>query len=858
MSEQYEPTRVGYKFARLRQMQLAGLPVPKFMCVPVDAFDRMMESHLPGTQDPHEWCAQARVRLLEAAIPADVAEDVASVLSTEFGDEPLFAVRACVVPSEDGTGEDSADDPFAGLSDSFLYVTRDQVADRVAACWASAFTERAVLYRLRLGHDPRRARVAVGIQVMALGTRSFVAFTRDPRDDSRQTVIAAAHGIGTGVVNEEADIDHYFVAGTEIRVEDVRKHRMVGPDGITAVPGHLVDHPVLSLQEIRKIAGMGTQVETLFGSPQDIEGTITADGSIFLVQARPVMRTRERAAPIYWTNHNITESFPGVSSALTYSQAQEFYRRSFGDLYRRLGVPKRRFESRSHYLEQMVGFLDGRVYYRVEAWHALHGLLPIFELIRPGWENTMGITGPARGRPQWTRWQAFRSIPGLMARMMRHSGEIRSFLRWWDDYYEQAGDLSGRAADDLVNFYREMWSLVSVRWGVTLINSIFIRLFADMTNALLRRWAGADRSILPGLLADGRESRSLQAVRAAIGLAEELGTNAEFSSAVSRDRSRQLWDDLEDGRYGARAANAVHDYLRRFCDRSPHDLKLEEATPRQQPWMIFDLIRPYFRAGLTTAENRAGERRAAEEARTRLAARCPQRWRRAVLWVLASGLRKAIRFREDTRFCRSQLYGLSREVMWRLGAQLAESGQLDSADDIIDLTVHEVIGAYDGTLPGSDLRGLAAHRKAERERYQSMPSRHTLIAVEPNMPVAQVLASSTSVRTSPPDGALQGLGSSPGTVRGRARVVLDLSADATQYQGTILIARETDPGWLFLMMVARGLVVERGTLLSHTAITGRLLGIPTVVSVPDATRRIPDGALIEIDGTSGTIQIMED
>jgi phosphoenolpyruvate synthase/pyruvate phosphate dikinase len=106
--------------------------------------------------------------------------------------------------------------------------------------------------------------------------------------------------------------------------------------------------------------------------------------------------------------------------------------------------------------------------------------------------------------------------------------------------------------------------------------------------------------------------------------------------------------------------------------------------------------------------------------------------------------------------------------------------------------------------------------------------------------------------------ALRGLGSSGGIVRGRAKVVLDPRVQPDDCQGRILIARETDPGWLMLMIAASGIVVERGTLLSHTAITGRLLGIPTVVAVRGATTSIPDGALIELDGTAGTVTILNE
>jgi pyruvate,water dikinase len=159
-------------------------------------------------------------------------------------------------------------------------------------------------------------------------------------------------------------------------------------------------------------------------------------------------------------------------------------------------------------------------------------------------------------------------------------------------------------------------------------------------------------------------------------------------------------------------------------------------------------------------------------------------------------------------------------------------------------------------LAGSDLRGLAAHRRAERDRYGTLP--------EP--PARQVTSADTPLAAPRPhcapavstdSGVLRGLPSCAGVVRARARVVLDPRTAPESCRGQVLVARETDPGWLFLMTAAAGLIVERGTLLSHTAITGRLLGVPTVVAVPGATTRIPDGAWVELDGAAGTVRLLE-
>ncbi|WP_433468774.1 PEP/pyruvate-binding domain-containing protein [Spirillospora sp. CA-128828] len=890
---------IGHKFTRLETLRAAGFPVPDFFCLPATEFDGALDElrhALPpaGSVPAADWCASAASALSRAVPEGELAAGLLDAFDELVGGPPpcgavppqetgTVAVRACVVPGADGGGEDSEDDPFAGLSDSFLYVRREGLLEAVARCWASAFKAEAVRYRMLRGVDPAGARVAVGIQRMVPGTRSFVAFTRDPRDGTRCHVIAAAHGIGEGVVQEKADVDHFFVdPGTNgVRAEVVVKRRMVGPPAggettprVVEVPGELRDTPVLTDDEAREIAGLAARVEERFARPQDIEGTITPDGAVHLVQARPLAPTAQDAgARVHWGGHNITESFPGVSGALTYSQARVFYELAFTDLYRRMGVPAPRLRANAHRLARMVGFLEGRVHYRLDDWQELHGRLPVFDLVRAGWEEAMGITGEARASRRRSRVRVAAALPAVAWHAAGHRRAIARFLRWWDGLMAEVHDpaarpLDERSPEELIALYRRVWAEVSVRWGVTLANGIYGLLVMRAGIALLRRWADAGPETLVGLLCGGRENRSLAAARAAIALAERAAAIPDLKAALlaepdgraEEEHLKAVWDDIAAGRHGSHIAAAARAYLRRYGDRAPHDLKLDEPTPRQRPWMLARTIAPLVRCGATVAASRADEARAAADARRRLRAACPGPARRAVLHALLSMMRWLVRAREDTRFARTQLFGLSRAVLWRLGTDLAEAGALDDPMDVLDLTAEEVVGAFDGTLPGADLRGLAAVRRAERGRHRDVPSLPALFSVPAGRPAAAAL---THVRPACAAGGaddgdvLRGLGSSGGTVRGRAKVVLDPGIAPEGCAGRILVARETDPGWLSLMIAASGLVVERGTLLSHTAVTGRLLGVPTAVAVGGAVDRIPDGAWIELDGRAGTVRVLD-
>ena len=103
---------------------------------------------------------------------------------------------------------------------------------------------------------------------------------------------------------------------------------------------------------------------------------------------------------------------------------------------------------------------------------------------------------------------------------------------------------------------------------------------------------------------------------------------------------------------------------------------------------------------------------------------------------------------------------------------------------------------------------------------------------------------------------LEGIGGSPGRVTGRARIVFDTENPDVLEPGDILVAPITDPSWTPLFLAAAGVVVDVGAVMSHSVIVSRDLGIPCVVSVTDATRIIPDGAMIEIDGDVGTVTIL--
>jgi pyruvate,water dikinase len=210
------------------------------------------------------------------------------------------------------------------------------------------------------------------------------------------------------------------------------------------------------------------------------------------------------------------------------------------------------------------------------------------------------------------------------------------------------------------------------------------------------------------------------------------------------------------------------------------------------------------------------------------------------------------------RFARTRIYGILRRMLRSIGRHLSDEGLLDDREDIFYLTLDEVFDFVKGTAVSTDLRGLARLRRQEYDEY-----RNDVAAAPDDRFETTGMAYHRNLfqQQHPPpqsgsNGSLSGIGCCPGVVSGRIQLVRD-PANATGFDGDILVAERTDPGWVTLYPAFRGILIERGSPLSHSAIVAREMGIPTIVSVADLTKRLQTGDRVRMDGQAGVVQIIE-
>ncbi|HEX8743236.1 MAG TPA: PEP/pyruvate-binding domain-containing protein [Thermoleophilaceae bacterium] len=867
--------RIGAKAASLGALQRLGVPVPPFACVTTGVWDeliaRLPEDLVAELERPPQSAerlasagARARESIAGAELPRDDAARLAIAAHAVAGPGGALSVRSSA------QGEDSARHSFAGQFDTYLWVPVEEVVDRVLRCFASAFTDRALLYRRAHGLGLDSARMAVIVQRMVDSVAAGVAFTADPVDTRRDGVLVVAGlGLGEGVVEGTVATDSFRLDRTAETVEHeiaVKSTRVVrDPSGrgtaVEDVDGDEARRPALSDERVREVARLALHVAERRGAPQDVEWALDPGGVVRLLQARPITAAAAGEETIF-DNRNLVESFPGVTSPLTFSLMRKTYEHNLIGLVEDFGIPHAEVERSGHVYENLVGRLSGQMYYNLSNWYRMFLLIPGIERAVPAFERAMGFepSDPsserrlsALERMRWLPAQA-RVAARLLRALVRLGPRVREFHATHARLAAEQRDLALDRMDahELVTRVERINRELFWRMSVAPINDFFTQQLYGALGAMIEAWDLGDPIATRNELLCGETGmESIEPVRSLVSLAERIAADAAARALFESPASPpEVLAELEHEPRLAGIRDTLRLHVERFGHRTLGELKLENDTLRDDPAPIVEILRNLLRAGRTAEGMERHEleirRRAEADVRRRLRGGP----RRVLFRLVLARCRFGLKARESMRLTRGSVVALLRYCYRALGERFVEAGLLERAGDVFMLTVDEVGDAVRGAAVTEDLAALASLRRAEQEAAAGR-------TLPPRIRTRGIALASAAVEDTPADaggGSLTGIGCAPGRVRARAMVIEEPRADL-RIDGEILVARTTDPGWVFLMVPAGGLVSEQGNVLSHTAIVGRELGIPTVVGVRDATRLLAGDVDVELDGRAGTVAI---
>ncbi|MEM6328350.1 MAG: PEP-utilizing enzyme, partial [Bacteroidota bacterium] len=582
--------------------------------------------------------------------------------------------------------------------------------------------------------------------------------------------------------------------------------------------------------------------------PQDIEWALDADG-LWLLQSRPIT-TLPTGRLRVWDNANIAESYGGVTTPLTFSFARRAYAAVYRSFCELLGVPETRLSTEAEVFGEMLGLIRGRVYYNLASWYRVLTMLPGYRLNARFMEGMMGVRDgiPDEIRPapsSGSRWRDALSLAGSALGLVRAALGLgrrrRAFLARLNEALAPV-DLDAMDLDALAAHYRDLESALLKRWDAPIVNDFFAMIAFGIAKGVAEKWLppGLFGHLLSGDgdIISAEPARRIRAMGAAISetTAEALtsGDEARLGAAMTADPD--LARDLED-------------YLAQFGDRCLEELKLESPTLADDPTPLHHAIAAARRLPAThdpAALRADAERQMAEALRGHPL--------RRLVFGRALGLaRRRVRDRENLRFERTRVFGRARRIVLAMGDRLTEAGHLRAPRDVFYLEIGELLGAVDGTGTAHDLASVADARRREFDAYRDGEPPPDRFSTRGAVATSALIPAISHGAMESLDGDVrQGLGCCAGVVEGPVRVVRD-PRGVTLEPGTVLVAERTDPGWVLLFPMCAGLVVERGSLLSHSAIVAREMGIPAAVSVPGATDWLRDGDRVRLDGATGTV-----
>ena len=853
--DQAQVTVVGGKGAHLGELtRIDGVRVPPGFCVTTEAFRRVtddapsLDDRLDGLSrlepDDREairsHSAEIRRVLEEVAVPDDVATAITGALA-RFGEGAAYAVRSSA------TAEDLPGASFAGQQDTYLNVVGPaEILRHVSRCWASLFTERAVTYRLRNGFDHRKVHMAVVVQRMVVPEAAGVLFTADPVTGNRKVAsVEATVGLGEALVSGLVNADVYSVRDGEI----VTKAVATKSRAILAVPGGGTeeqpveparqDQPALTDAQVVQLVALGRRIEAHFGRPQDIEWCLVDDG-FQIVQSRPIT-----------TLFPVPEAGDGANHVYVSVGHQQM----MTDPMKPLGLSFWRLTSPAP-MREAGGRLFVDVTDRLAAPASRAGLLEVFgrsdPLLRDALETVLdrGDFVPSRpdddvplGPVHGGAPPPIETDPGIVSALIADSQASLAAL---------TRDIRSRSGSQLLDFILE--DIQELRRRLTDPRSLPVILAAmDATrwlNEHLDEWLG-EKNAADALSQSAPGNVTSEMGLALLDVADAIRPHPEVVAFLRGVEDEGFLDEMATLEGGPAARDAIRAYLDEYGMRCVGEIDITRPRWSERPTTLVPLVLANvdrFEPGERERRFEQGRRESAkkeQEVLERLRALPDGERKAAETKRMIDRVRTFIGYREYPKYGMVSRYLAYKQALLAEADRLVHAGVLRERDDIFFLTFQELQEVLRTRRVDDE---LISRRKDEFRSYEALTPPRVLTSD------GEALAGAYR-RDDLPAGALVGLPVSAGTVEGRARVILDM-VEADLAPGDILVTAHTDPSWSPLFVAVSGLVTEVGGLMTHGAVIAREYGVPAVVGVEHATRRIQDGQRIRVNGTAGSIEIL--
>jgi pyruvate,water dikinase len=850
---QSDAAQIGNKAATLGTLLAAEFPVPPGLCITTEAFrlalasrrnqiDAIIRQHHLSDPGAAKDAARAIADLLAGlAVPGEVWTAVRELLPSIADKKKPLAVRSSA------TAEDRPDISFAGQYDSIIGVCGEEaLIAAIVKCWQSFFSTHALAARAAAHALGDTEAMAVLIQPVIEAECAGVCFSVDPvQRRADLAVVNAAWGLGVGVVDGAVATDTYWVHRRKMRLEERRVVEKVEqvtlePTGslkYTPTPEERRHAACLPEPWLMRIVQFSIATEAVLGYPQDVEWAIV-DQQVWLLQSRPVTAlppglTHNSIFPVTWEDEAEKRRLwmlAPVCLDKPFTPLEIDYYLKGIEAYNEVNYFAA-FSEQSLEVKPINGYL----YYRPIPLDLGSG----DRRIRQAFMEDLALRLRQEGKTLWDHWGA---------EVITAIERLRSFETEGADGLKLAEHL-----ENAVAAYRRHYVVHWLLWR-TPIKALYTA-YAKVTGL-----SEAEAESAASQLLEGEETSLTQLVEGLY----RLGQSARKIPAVAAlmaNSPPDLFKQLKALPEAADFCAEFEAFLKIFGDRTGKgfgsDSSFLTPTWSEEPALVLRLAAPYLDPAIeapSSARVRAMKMREAQvEAICQV---CEDKeavaeFRRQ----LAYARREATVLEEHNHYIDQATEGQLRRAVLLAAGWLAGQKSIAKQDDVFWLTVNEILAALRSEV--DSLMGIIAERKVRYAELLKLEPPPILGVPDAKLPQRPPLTEEITTETPGTSGRLIGQGASPGRYYGRAHVVRDPLPLPELWPGEVLVAENVGPAWTPFIPVLGGLVLDGGSLGQHAAATAREYGIPAVIQTKIATRHIPHGAWITVDGMTGVVEMGE-
>ncbi|MDR3540212.1 MAG: phosphoenolpyruvate synthase [Desulfosporosinus sp.] len=874
---------VGGKGANLGELsKIEGIRVPDGFCISTEAFKRIIgettsinelldQLSLLKVEDRDkigELSGEIRRVIEGIAIPQDINEEITCLLS-RFDDKNAYAVRSSA------TAEDLPTASFAGQQDTYLNIIgKEAILKHISKCWASLFTDRAVIYRMQNKFDHSQVYLSVIVQRMVFSQASGILFTADPLTSNRKLLsIDASFGLGEALVSGLVSADCYKVQEEEIvdKMIATKKLAIYGlKEGGTETQQIDPDQQkaqTLTEQQILQLARLGRQIEAYFGCPQDIEWCLADDTlvgdippasetnrskevcplSFFIVQSRPITTLY----PIPEANDQENHVYVSVGHQQMMTDPMKPLGLSFFLLTTNAPMRKaggRLFVDITHHLASPVS--------RKTIIDALGKSDPLIKdalLTIVEREDFIKSSPDGKKVPNPSKNNNGILSSGFQAQIENEPTIVSDLIKSSQTSIEELKqNIQTKSGSDLFDFILEdIQQLKKILFDPQNLGVIMAAMDASSwINEKMNKWLG-EKNVADTLSQSVPNNITSEMGLALLDVADVIRPYPEVIDYLQHVKDDNFLAELVKFDGGRVTQDAICAYLSKYGMRCAGEIDITKTRWSEKPTTLVPMILSNIKNFEPNASQRKFEqgRRVAlkkeQELLDRLKPLPDGEQKAKETKRMIDLIRNFIGYREYPKYGMINRYFVYKQALLKEAEQLVQVGVIYEKEDIYYLTFEE-------------LREIVRTNKLD---YQIISIRKSEYKFYEKLTPPRVITSDGEIiagkykRENLPAEAFVGLPVSSGVIEGRARVILNLE-DADLEDGDILVTSFTDPSWTPLFVSIKGLVTEVGGLMTHGAVIAREYGLPAVVGVENATKLIKDGQRIRVHGTEGYIEIL--